>query len=148
MNHAALRKQLDGQRSVVQAVLQGYLQSHTCPCAWPQFRYWVAKERPDGSYDPIQNLLVEAALALPGFLQTPPTHPQYWLEAEVHCTACGTQWLYFCEEWRMLGFHKQLVRTDGHTPDQAVIQAAFERAGSDPLNRLDQEKWVLFMQGQ
>jgi hypothetical protein len=141
-------RQVKEKQTSINHVLDVYLQTHACPCAWPQFRYWVAKERPDGSYDPIQNLLVEAALALPTFLQTPPTRPQYWLEAEVRCSACGTQWLYFCEEWRMLGFHKQLMRTDGRTPDQAVIQAAFERAGSDPLNRLDLEKWVLFIQGQ
>lgn len=148
MNHAALLKQFDEQRSVVQDVLQGYLQTHLCPCAWPQFRFWVAKERPTGSYDPIQNLLVEAALALPIYTQAAPIEPRYWLEAEVRCSVCGTRWLYFCEEWRMLGYHKQLIRADEFSPDPLLIQALYEKIGCDPSNRLDLEKWFLFMQSQ
>ena len=146
MNHAALLKQLDEQGSVVQAVLQGYLQTHTCLCAWPQFIYWVSKERPAGSYDPIQNMLVEAALALPTFTQSPPAEPQYWLEADVRCSVCGTRWLYFCEEWRMLGFHKQLVRVDeqGSLLPVDLPYPPGEMRSLNNAERLD--AWVRFMQ--
>lgn len=146
MNHAELFKQLDEQRSVVQDILQGYLQTHTCPCAWPQFIYWVGKERPAGSYDPIQNLLVEAALALPTFVQSYPTEPQYWLEAEVRCSVCGARWLYFCEEWRMLGFHKQLVRVD---EQGSLLPADLPCPPGElptPGSTQNLDAWVQFMQ--
>lgn len=146
MNHAALLRQLAKQKSVVEMVLNSYLQTHACPCAWPQFIYWVSKEHPAGSYDPIQNLLVEAALALPTFTQSPPAEPQYWLEAEARCSVCGVRWLYFCEEWRMLGFHKQLVPVDGQGSALPVDLPCppGEMPGLNNAERLD--AWVRFMQ--
>jgi len=146
MNQAALRKQVAEQRSIVQAVLQAYLQTHACPCAWPQFIYWVGKQRPSGSYDPIQNMLVEAALALPTFTQSPPATPQYWLEAEVSCSACGARWLYFCEEWRMLGFHKQLIPLDGQG---SALPADLTRLSGEvpgPNTERELDAWAQFMQ--
>jgi len=148
MASKALLEQLNHQKNIVDGVLNTYLQTHPCLCTWPQFAYWVSKERLKGSYDIIQNFLVEAALSMPLFKQVPPIIPEFWLEAELTCPVCGTQWKYFCEEWRMLGYHKQLIRADGLTPHPLLIQALYEKIGCDPDKQLDLEKWVLFMQQQ
>jgi len=146
MASKALLDQLNHQKNIVDGVLNTYLQTHPCPCAWSQFAYWVSKARPKGSYDIIQNFLVEAALSLPTYHQQEPSTSQYWLEAEVSCSVCGMQWLYFCEEWRMLGYYKQLVPLDA----QGLPITSFPPclAGEMPAPGFSQslEEWVLFMQ--
>lgn len=153
MNLQDVQKQREHQKAVVADVLKSYLQTHACPCAWPQFEYWVGKQRPPRSQDSIQNDLVEAALHLPIYTRIPPAKPAYWLEADFHCAVCGTHWNHFSEEWHMLAYHETLLRADGHTPDLFLIKTILKKSGFSPAQlesdlstlRLPLDQWHEFM---
>lgn len=133
-------RRLEYQRRVVGDVLATYLASHQCPCRWPQFVYWVGKERPPRSQDSIQNDLVAAALELPFYVREPPAKPEYWLKQLVRCDRCGARWKHFSEEWRMLAFHETLIRVagpDGHLAEELK-----------PARPISLEAWARFMLGE
>ncbi len=146
---------MDERRAVVSAVLEEGLSSRGCPCNWPQFEYWAGKTQGPGWQDNIQNCLVELAVRLRCFGLHPPRSPEYWLVEELHCGVCGTVWLHFCEEWRMLAFHERLVRADRRPPytgtpgagpigADIAATAGFEPAG---LVRLTLAEWADYMIG-
>jgi len=129
MNLQEVHKKRKHQQAVIADVLDKYLQAHACLCAWPQFEYWVGKNRPPRSQDTIQNDLVETALNLPIYTRKPPATPAYFLEADIHCTVCGTIWQHFSEEWHMLAFHETMLRADGHRPDLSTIKSILKDKG-------------------
>lgn len=153
MDKRELIEQVKQQATVVEEVLRGYVNSHHCPCHWPQFEYWVGKNQGPGWQDGIQNDLVKAAVGLQCFEKTPVSVPGYDVIHYVDCSKCGTRWKHSSEEWRMLAFRERLVRFDGLSPEaeaysELVGANIFATAGHEPSDvgrsrTLDQ--WVEFM---
>lgn len=144
------------RRSTVESVLGWYLSSGRCLCRWPQFVFWAGKEQGPGWQDSIQNDLVDAALRLPLFVSSKPAVPEYWLQDDVHCTACGSGWKHFSEEWRMLAYHERLVLLDPKTPMPAeyaglIGESIAATVGHEPADgraTLSLESWEEFMRGE
>ena len=72
--------------------------------------YWVGKQQGPGWQDNIQNQLVESALKLACFEQIDDCEKSCGLQSSYTCTNCGVEWNYFSVEWRMLAFHRRLVK--------------------------------------
>lgn len=148
-------KAVEGRRRLVEGVLSEYLSFHECPCRWPQFVSRMGKEQGPGWQDEIQNHLVEAALKLKSYVKVRPADPEFWLEAILHCTKCGSKWKYFSEEWRMSAFRMRLLRTDGDRGDPAgagmISSFIFATVGFEPPDdtpMLSLEEWANYMLGR
>ncbi len=157
MNFDDIIRRVAHQKKCVSDVLQRYIVSHHCPCHWPQFEYWVGKPQGPGWQDEIQNDVIEAAVALPSFVRTPPACPEYGLEEELQCSNCGTKWKHFSEEWRMLAFRHILVRvgpqgSSALAPRCQLIGAnVFATLGHEPAATtlsLTLGQWTRFMEGK
>lgn len=153
MDTVAIRQYLADQDRAIADVLGLYVENHGCPCNWPQFEYWSGKPQGPGWQDNIQNELVKAALKLDCFHRRPPETPRYGLEALVTCSACGREWQYFSEEWRMLAFHDRLIPVHpsaaSQRDDALVDENFFATVGREPnaARTLRLMEWSNFMQG-
>lgn len=153
MDDSVLRAYLKDEEHTVERVLRRYVGEHGCPCAWPQFEYWVSKPQGPGWQDSIQNELVRAALDLWFFQARRPGNPRYGLEAIVTCSKCSRTWQHFSEEWRMLAFQHRLLPVHP-SPDPAsdvilVGANVFSTAGQEPTaaRSLTLSEWTIFMLG-
>lgn len=154
-NREAVRQYLADQDRTIHDLLDRYVKAWGCPCHSPRFEYWVSKEQGPGWQDNFQNSLIDEALKLSTFKQRKPEKPLYFQEADVTCTACGREWQYFAEEWRMLAFRNQLKPLQPSQEAQSLVaQGAsqvggnvFATAGQEPDDkpRLSLPEWLAFM---
>lgn len=151
---AAILEQIARQKSIVKDVLNRHVISFSCPCNWPQFEYWVSKSQGPGWHDGIQNDLVDQARRLTCFQRITPEQAMYGLESQLKCTACGREWRYFSEEWRMLAFQERLVPLEpspAATSFEALADSNFfATKGQAPTNArfLSVTEWAEFMLGE
>ena len=151
MNHEKIRRHLELVKREVEGVLQHYVQLSGCPCVFERFIYWAGKEQGPGWQDNIQNRLVKSALQLDCFENPEQDVNEYGYQASYLCRNCGTIWMYFSIEWRMLAFHERLVRKEGpepeHTYSGLIGSDVAATVGHEPenLTSLSLPQWVDFM---
>lgn len=154
-NREAVRQYLADQDRTINDLLGRYVSTWGCPCHSPRFEYWVSKSQGPGWQDNFQNSLIDEALKLPTFQQRKPKEPLYFQEADVTCTACGREWQYFAEEWRMLAFHNRLKPLHPSPEAQALAAGGtpqvggnvFATVGLEPDDKpsLSLSEWLIFM---
>lgn len=154
-NREAVSRYLADQNRTIHDLLGRYVKAWGCPCGSPRFEYWVSKSQGPGWQDNFQNSLIEEALKLPTFQKRKPEKPLYFQEAEVTCSACGREWQYFAEEWRMLAFRNQLKPLHPSPEAQHLAESGapqvggnvFATAGHEPDDkpRLSLPEWLVFM---
>ncbi len=153
-NRAAIKKHIENVRIKVEYVLDKYYTDKGCPCRIKQFVYWAGKQQGPGWQDNIQNQLVESALKLACFEQIDDCEKSWGLADSYTCTNCGTKWNYFSLEWRMLAFHRRLVKVGADDPgklyDEMICDDVAATVGHEPDGRkaLSLEQWVAFMLGR
>ncbi len=139
-------------QAAIQEVLQYFIDHDGCPCGYKSFVFWAGKPQGPGWHDILQGELVAQAVKLDCYESKKPEQPEYWLAAELTCKVCDTKWKYFCEEWRMLAYKRQLLRPDIPKPQSlfplVLSDQLFATAGREPdpqIRRFTIEKWVDFM---
>lgn len=106
-----------------------------------------------GWQDNIQNQLVESTLKLVCFEKIEDREKSYGLEGSYVCSNCETEWNHFSIEWRMLAFHKRLLKIGADDPgklyEELIRNDVFATVGHEPAGRntLSLEQWVAFMLG-
>lgn len=155
MKAGSARKYLADQDRAIKDLLGRYVKAYGCPCRSPRFEYWAGKSQGPGWQDNFQNGLITEALKLPTFQKRKPENPLYEQEAEVTCAACGREWKYFAEEWRMLAFRYLLKPVHPSPEAQHFAQHTapvvggnvFATAGHEPdeVRHLSLHEWLAFM---
>ncbi len=154
MDRAAINKHIENVKTKVEYVLDKYYTDKGCPCGIKQFVYWAGKQQGPGWQDNIQNQLVESALELACFERIDDCEKSWGLEGSYTCTNCGVKWNYFSLEWRMLAFHKRLVKVGADDPgklyEEMICDDVAATVGHEPggMKALSLEQWVAFMLGR
>lgn len=153
MDRNAIKQHIENTACRVDLVLRRYSSNRGCPCNIKQFVYWAGKQQGPGWQDNIQNQLVESTLKLVCFEQIEDLEKSYGLEGSYVCNNCGTEWNLFSIEWRMLAFHKRLLKIGADDPgklyEELIGNDVFATVGHEPdgRNTLSLEQWVSFMLG-
>jgi len=154
MDRDAINRHLENTAGKVEQVLKQYCSDKGCPCNIKQFVYWAGKQQGPGWQDNIQNQLVESSLGLVCFEQIGDCEKSYGLKSSYICNNCGIKWNYFLIEWRMLAFHKRLVKVGADDPSRLYEELTgndiYATVGHEPAgkNALSLEQWVDFMLGR
>ncbi len=154
MDRAAIKRHIENSRIKVEYVLDKYYTDKGCPCGIKQFVYWAGKQQGPGWQDNIQNQLVESALKLACFERIDDCEKSWGLDSSYTCSNCGAKWNYFSLEWRMLAFHKRLVKVgaddSGKLYDEIICSDVAATVGHEPDGRkaLSLQQWVAFMLGR
>ncbi len=154
MDRDAINRNIENTVSKVAYVLKQYCSDKGCPCNIKQFVYWAGKQQGSGWQDNIQNQLVESSLKLVCFEQIGDCEKSYGLEGSYICNNCGIKWNHFSIEWRMLAFHKRLMKVGADDPgklyEELISNDVFATVGFEPAGRktLSLEQWVAFMLGR
>jgi len=154
--HIEAMERVKSQEVFVRETVELYLESHDCPCNWPQFVYWCGKEQGPGWQDGIQNDLVTESLKLPCFKNKQEVKTSYGYEEHVACSSCGAKWKYYSEEWRMLAYHESLTRIDQEASHNEIHgnmvgENIFQTVGFGPNENsksLSLKEWREFMLNQ
>ena len=154
MNRDTIRQHLENTKNIVENVLSEYCSDEGCPCDYKPFVYWAGKQQGPGWQDNIQNQLVQSTLRLDCFSRINDCEKAYWFEGSYECSNCRTKWNYFSEEWRMLAFHKRLLKIGGDDPgklfEELIGNDIFASVGFEPAGKstLSLEQWIAFMLGR
>lgn len=154
MDRDTINRHIENTSGKVEYVLNEYCSNKGCPCSIKQFVYWAGKQQGPGWQDNIQNQLVKSSLKLVCFERIGDCEKSYGLEDSYICSNCGVKWNYFSIEWRMLAFHKRLVKVGADDPgrlyDELIGDDVFATVGFEPAgkNAFSLEQWVAFMLGR
>ncbi len=150
----AIKHHIENITMNAEYVIREYCSEKGCPCNHKQFVYWAGKQQGPGWQDNIQNQLVESVLKSDCFSKINDCEKTYCLESSYICNKCGTRWNYFLEEWRMLAYHKRLLKVGGDDPvrlyKELIGSDIFATVGLEPdgKNTLSLDQWVAFMLGR
>ncbi|RKZ08260.1 hypothetical protein DRQ25_09525 [Candidatus Fermentibacteria bacterium] len=153
-DRAAINRHIENVETKVEYVLGKYYRDKGCPCGIKQFVYWAGKQQGPGWQDNIQNQLVVSALELACFERIDDCEKSWGLEGSYTCTNCGVKWNYFSLEWRMLAFHRRMVKVGADDPgrlyDEMICDDVAATVGHEPDGKkaLSLEQWVAFMLGR
>ncbi len=153
-DRAAINRHIENVKTKVEYVLDKYYTDLGCPCGIKQFVYWAGKQQGPGWQDNIQNQLVRSALGLACFVKIDDCEKAWGLDSSYTCTNCGVKWNYFALEWRMLAFHRRLVKVGADDPgrlyDEMICDDVAATVGHEPdgMKALSLDQWVAFMLGR
>lgn len=153
-DRAAINRHIENVKNKVEYVLGKYYKDKGCPCGIRQFVYWAGKQQGPGWQDNVQNQLVVSALELACFERIDDCEKSWGLEGSYTCTNCGVKWNYFSLEWRMLAFHRRMVKVGADDPgrlyDEMICDDVAATVGHEPdgMKALSLDQWVAFMLGR
>lgn len=144
----SLLAQYNNEKSIITEMLSDYVEEHGCPCDWEQFESVASKDFGSGYHDEYQNILSEAALALPCF-----EHRviEKGFDVLLTCKCCQRKWHYHSEEWRMMAYrHRLIPETQRIAANENLIGLPFSTAGFAPeaSSVVSIGKWYLYMTGK